>query len=80
MEGLTDQDLRERYDEANESGQPFQSSFFLDELRRRESRRSEATMRHLTWVIAGLTLVNVARCGGRELPIAPGVRGSGASH
>jgi hypothetical protein len=37
-----------------------QATFAIDELRRRESRRSEATMRHLTWVIAALTFVNVA--------------------
>jgi preprotein translocase subunit SecG len=47
------------HDEATQAGQPMQATFALDELRRRESRRSEATMRRLTWVIAVLTIVNV---------------------
>jgi hypothetical protein len=40
-------------------GQPVQATFALEELRRREARRTEATMRRLTWAIAVLTLVNV---------------------
>jgi hypothetical protein len=60
LQAHTDEELRQRYDEATQAGQPVQATFALDELRRRESRRSEATMRRLTWVIALLTLVNVA--------------------
>ena len=59
LEAHTDEELRQRYDDATQAGQPVQSTFALDELRRRESRRSEATMRRLTWAIAVLTLVNV---------------------
>jgi len=56
----SDEQLRQRYDEATRAGQPVQATFALDELRRRESRRSENTMRRLTWAIAALTVVNVA--------------------
>jgi hypothetical protein len=60
LDSLTDQDLRDRYDEANKVGQWVQLGFYLDELRRRESKRSETRMLCLTWVIAALTCVNVA--------------------
>jgi hypothetical protein len=60
LDAHTDEDLRQRYDDATQAGQPAQATFALDELRRRESRRSEATMRRLTWTIAALTVVNVA--------------------
>jgi hypothetical protein len=60
LEGLTDQELKDRFDRTNELGQTFHVPFYLDELRRRQSKRSEDTMRHLTFVIAFLTLVNVA--------------------
>jgi hypothetical protein len=56
LEAHTDEDLRQRYDDATQAGQPVQASFALDELRRRESRRSERTMRRLTWAIAALRL------------------------
>jgi hypothetical protein len=56
----TDEELRQRYDDPTQAGQPVQATFALEELRRRESRRSEATMRRLTWAIAALTVVNVA--------------------
>jgi hypothetical protein len=60
LQAHTDEDLRQRYDDATQAGQPVQATFALDELRRRESRRSEDTMRRLTWTIAALTVVNVA--------------------
>jgi hypothetical protein len=60
LQAHTDEDLQERYDDATQAGQPVQATFALDELRRRESRRSEGTMRRLTWVITLLTAVNVA--------------------
>lgn len=59
LQAHTDEELRQRYDEATQAGQPVQATFALEELRRRESRRSEATMRRLTWAIAALTVVNV---------------------
>jgi hypothetical protein len=59
LEAHTDGELRQRYDEATQAGQPVQATFALDELRRRESRRSETTMRRLTWIITGATVVNV---------------------
>ena len=59
LQAHTDEELRQRYDDATPAGQPVQATFALEELRRRESRRSEATMRRLTWAIAALTVVNV---------------------
>ena len=56
----TDAEVRASYQVANEAGQTWHVNFYRDEMRRRESARSEATMRRLTWVIAGLTAVNVA--------------------
>jgi hypothetical protein len=58
LQAHTDKDLQERYDDATQAGQPVQPTFALDELRRRESRGSENTMR-LTWTIAALTVVNL---------------------
>ena len=60
LEADTDEELRQHCDDATQAGQPVQATFALEELRRRESRRSEATMRRLTWAIAALTVVNVA--------------------
>jgi hypothetical protein len=60
LQAHTDEELRQRYDDATQAGQPMQATFALDELGRRESKRSEATMRRLTWTIAAPTLVNVA--------------------
>jgi len=59
LEVHTAEQLRERYDDATQADQPMQATFALDELRRRESRRSETTIRRLTWVIAVLTIANV---------------------
>ena len=60
LEDLTDAEVRASYQVADEAGQTWHVNFYRDEMRRRESARSEATMRRLTWVIAGLTAVNVA--------------------
>jgi hypothetical protein len=60
LDGLSDQELREHYDTANDTGQPWHVNFYRDEMRRRQSATSEMVMRRLTWVIAGLTAVNVA--------------------
>ena len=57
---LTAQDLRDRYDAAvGDAGMSWQANFYLDELRRRESRRNERRMLVLTIAIAFLTAVNV---------------------
>jgi hypothetical protein len=45
LQAHTDEQLRERYDEATQARQPAQATFALDELRRRESKHSEDTMR-----------------------------------
>jgi hypothetical protein len=60
LQGHTDEELQHRYDDATQAGQPMQANFALDELRRREAKRSEDTIRRLTWTIAFLTVVNVA--------------------
>ena len=59
LDTLTDPALAARYNEANEAGQPWHVNFYRDEMRRRQSAASERVMRRLTWVIAGLTAVNV---------------------
>jgi len=60
LEGLDDAVLRKHYDEANDTGQPWHVNFYRDELRRRQATETEKVMRRLTFVIAGLTAVNVA--------------------
>jgi hypothetical protein len=56
IEKLSVEQLREKFDEANEGGQPIQCNFYMDELRRRESSRRERRMLVLTVVIAVLTV------------------------
>jgi hypothetical protein len=60
LDGLSDEELREHYDVANDAAQSWHVNFYRDELRRRQAASSEKVMRRLTWVIAGLTTVNVA--------------------
>jgi hypothetical protein len=64
---LTDDGVIARYDEAAKARSHAPASFFLDELRRRESARREQEsagrekrMVILTWVIAALTLAITA--------------------
>lgn len=59
LKGLSSQDLRNRYDEANEAGQPWGVNFYRDELRRRESRQHEWVLIFLTAVITVLTAANL---------------------
>lgn len=59
IDELGDAELRERFmDAALQASGNVGASFWLDEIRRRESRRQSQTMLRLTWVIGALTLVN----------------------
>jgi hypothetical protein len=59
IKSLTDDQLREHFDEANEKDQAMYCNFYLDGLRRRESGRRERNMLVLTGVITVLTVANV---------------------
>lgn len=59
LDGLSDEELRKHYDVANDAGEPWHVNFYRDEMRRRQTADSEKVMRRLTWVITGLTAMNV---------------------
>lgn len=73
LEAMSDEELRKTYDRLAE-GTMVGTNFYLDELTRREalriersalelaerSQRTTETMRQLTWVILGATVVNIA--------------------
>jgi hypothetical protein len=60
LKGLGDQQLRDRYDAAvGPAAQTWHATFYLDELRRRESKQRERQMLRLTVAIALFTVVNV---------------------
>jgi hypothetical protein len=61
LRGLNDEGIKGRYDHvaAGAGRKPAQASFYLEELRRRQSRRRERFMLWLTVAIAILTGANV---------------------
>jgi hypothetical protein len=60
LEGLSEQQLKGLYDDAAVARKHSYASFYLDEIRRRESGVREKQMRNFTFVIAGLTVVIAA--------------------
>lgn len=55
---LSDDELIEQHDKLAESTQ-IGTGFYLAELERRQADRQSRQMLRLTWVVTGLTVVNV---------------------
>jgi hypothetical protein len=59
LRGLDEKTLIEQHDKLVRGGIRVQQGYYRDELRRREADSRERKMVNLTWVILGLTCVNV---------------------
>ena len=60
LRGLDEKTLIEQHDKLVRGGIPaVQQGYYRDELRRRKASSRERKMVNLTWVILGLTCVNV---------------------
>lgn len=62
LRGLSEDELIRRHDSISKS-RPVTLEYYLTELARRDAEEREKRMLLLTWVIAGLTLVNAVFVG-----------------